>query len=365
MNAIREQIKNPLVLAIVGFVVGTLFGLIVLGWWLWPVKWINATSMELSHEQKVEYMRMSIEAYGYNGNATEAQTRFNSLGDEKDKALKEIVQSPSGLSQDLILAYSTVVTGKPATAATPGGPTKPVALTTPGAQITQVSPGTPAGQATQAPQATPTKPAKTRSILTTLVPILCLLVLIIAAVLVYIFIIRGRLSFGPKTGTPIQEAEEAKRQAAWTDYTSTGAEPPVAQFMASYKIGDDLFDDSFSIDSASGEFLGECGVGISETIGVGDPKKVTAFEVWLFDKNDIQTVTKVLMSSHAFQDNAIRQRLEAKGEPVLAAPGSETVLETQTLQLAARVVNMGYGDGALPQDSFFDHLVLELAIWQK
>jgi hypothetical protein len=44
---------------------------------------------------------------------------------------------------------------------------------------------------------------------------------------------------------------------------------------------------------------GECGVGISETIGVGDPKKVTAFEVWLFDKNDIQTVTKVLMSAHA------------------------------------------------------------------
>ena len=135
--------------------------------------------------------------------------------------------------------------------------------------------------------------------------------------------------------------------------------------MASYKYGDDLFDDSFSIDSASGEFLGECGIGISETIGVGDPKKVTAFEVWLFDKNDIQTVTKVIMSSHAFYDPSIHQRLEAKGEPVLAEPSTETVLETQTLQLVAKVVDMSYGEGSMPDQSYFDHLLLELAIWPK
>ena len=35
---------------------------------------------------------------------------------------------------------------------------------------------------------------------------------------------------------------------------------PMVQFMASYKAGDDLFDDSFSVNFPSGEFLGECGV---------------------------------------------------------------------------------------------------------
>jgi hypothetical protein len=139
----------------------------------------------------------------------------------------------------------------------------------------------------------------------------------------------------------------------------------MAQFMASYRLGDDLFDDSFSIDSPSGEFLGECGVGISETVGVGDPKKVSAFEVWLFDKNDIQTVTKVLMSAHAFLDETTRSRLAAKGEPILAEPVSESVLETQTLRLVARVVDMGYGEGALPDHSFFDRMVLELAVSPK
>ncbi len=140
---------------------------------------------------------------------------------------------------------------------------------------------------------------------------------------------------------------------------------PIAQFLASYKVGDDLFDDSFSIDSPSGEFLGECGVGISDTIGVGDPKKVTAFEVWLFDKNDIQTVTKVVMSAHAFNNVAIRQRLEAKGEPVMSEPNAEIILDTETLQLVGRVVDVSYGQGAAPDESYFDSFILELSVWPK
>ena len=149
------------------------------------------------------------------------------------------------------------------------------------------------------------------------------------------------------------------------EFSGQSQEPPIAQFMSTYIAGDDLYDDSFSIDSPTGEFLGECGVGISETIGVGDPKKVTAFEVWLFDKNDIQTVTKVLMSGHAYNDPAILQRLASKGEPILIEPGERVLLETATLQLEARVVDMNYGQGALPSESFFDRLTLELAIWPK
>jgi hypothetical protein len=83
-----------------------------------------------------------------------------------------------------------------------------------------------------------------------------------------VYLMRQRSAM-PTTKTPAMEAQEAARQAQWTDYTSAEQGPPIAQFMASYKIGDDLFDDSFSIDSASGEFLGEARW--PETIGVGDP----------------------------------------------------------------------------------------------
>ncbi len=77
-------------------------------------------------------------------------------------------------------------------------------------------------------------------------------------------------------------------------------------------------------------------MGISEAIGVGDPKKVTALEVWMFDKSDIRTVTKVLASGFAYQDPALRTKLAAKGEIVLAEPGAEVILETTTLVLRSR-----------------------------
>jgi hypothetical protein len=130
-------------------------------------------------------------------------------------------------------------------------------------------------------------------------------------------------------------------------------------------LGDDLYDESFSIDTAGGEFLGEYGVGVSETIGVGEPKKVAALEVWLFDKNDIKTATKVLMSEHAYNDPNIRARLEPKGELIVVKPREQVLLETKTLQLLATVVDMEYGTGAAPQKSYFERITLELAVWPR
>ncbi len=140
---------------------------------------------------------------------------------------------------------------------------------------------------------------------------------------------------------------------------------PVGRYMSTYIMGDDLYDDSFSIETASGEFLGETGAGISKTIGVGDPKKVTAVEVWVFDKNDIRTVTKVLMSEHAFNDEAIRAELAPKGEAVIVKAGSSVLLETQTLTMEARIIDLAYGSGSLPSNSFFERCSIQISAWPK
>ncbi|MEB2288183.1 MAG: hypothetical protein OZ934_08740 [Anaerolineae bacterium] len=171
---------------------------------------------------------------------------------------------------------------------------------------------------------------------------------------------------GP-AGAGRAEIVAVKRAAARekTDFEARGEAPPVGQFVSTYVLGDDLYDDSFSIETAKSEFLGECGSGISETIGVGEPKKVTATEVWLFDKNDIRTVTKVLMSEHAYNDPALRTKLAPKGEAVLARPGVVTALETETLRVQVRIVDMQYGEGPLPPRSFFERLAVEIAAWPK
>jgi hypothetical protein len=341
MESIRERLENPFVVGALGLFVGIILGLIW-GWVIDPVEYAGAFPRDLVYEQKVEYMRMALEAYQGNGNAEKAIARYNALEDDAAQALNEVLQDPQDLNPETVASFSAAVGA--------GAPVEPELPEQPAAE--------------EQPPAEE-EPAEERSLFARLLPWLCGIALVGAAVLIYFFIVRSR-QVTQSQPTPAMQAQQAAREAERTDYAVTGAEPPVTQFMASYKIGDDLFDDSFSIDSPIGEFLGECGVGISDTIGSADPKKVTAFEVWLFDKNDIQTVTNVVMSAYAFNDPATRQRLEAKGEPVLAEPGGETVLETQTLQMVARVVEMSYGvDGALPEDSFFDQLILELAVWSK
>jgi len=40
-------------------------------------------------------------------------------------------------------------------------------------------------------------------------------------------------------------------------------------------------------------------------------------------------------------------------------------LETATLQLEARIVDMHYGEMPLPENSYFQRFTLELTIWRK
>lgn len=143
--------------------------------------------------------------------------------------------------------------------------------------------------------------------------------------------------------------------------------PPIMQKMSRYVMGHGQYDDSFSIEDADDRFLGECGATIAETIGTGSPESVTAIEVWLFDKDDPKlTPTAVYASAHAFNDPAIRSKLDAKGEVVLAEPGATLTLETGALRLQARVVEVEYGtEGSLPPNSYFERIIVEIATWQK
>ncbi len=78
----------------------------------------------------------------------------------------------------------------------------------------------------------------------------------------------------------------------------------------------------------------------------------------MFDKNDIQTVTKVLMSEHVFSDPVLRLRLEMKGEPFLRKPGS-CLNCRQPAAVEARIVDLTYGVSALTAASYFQRATIE------
>ncbi|MBN1873466.1 MAG: hypothetical protein JXA33_04485 [Anaerolineae bacterium] len=168
---------------------------------------------------------------------------------------------------------------------------------------------------------------------------------------------QGGITTGAISGENVAMISEAPVFAEET-------EPPVKSFTTNYVLGDDYFDPSFSIEIGN-DFLGECGIGISETIGTGDPKKVTAFEAWLFDKSDIRTVTTVLASQYASADPDLSAKLAPKGEIEILKVGAEIMLETTALRVRARVKELEYAQGNLPPNSFVQHLSIELQAWVK
>lgn len=378
MDNIRELLRKPLFAGLFGFIIGLIVGLPVLGWLVWPVQWKDAAAYHLRQDLQVEYLRMAIDSYLRTENGELAAKRWNDLEGVAQTALEGVRAAPGEANSADIERFAVLVNAAPAT----GGKavTTPEAGAETEAAAVEENPENPAATENPAVLATPpigaapTAVKSTNNTLSILLAVMCGLTIIVGAVLGYLLFKRNKRKASLEAEEDVDEEYEeddvedegpVAHSAARAEVKPKTEEPPVAQFMTSYSIGDDLYDDSFSIDAPNAEFLGECGVGISDTVGVGEPKKVSAFEVWLFDKNDIQTVTKVLMSPHAFNDPQIRQRLASKGEPVLMEPGKRILLETATLQLEARVVDMNYGSGALPPSSFFDRLTLELAVWPK
>jgi len=332
MSSLFELLfKKPLFVGILALIAGLGLGLLW-GWVIQPVTYIDATPAAMRFDLQEDYLRMAIDSFRVNQDPNLAVQRWNALGPAAAPAFSDIQKNPGNLDPAVIVAYGKVIQ-------------------------------TVLGSA-------PANPAKSSGGLSLGLEVLlgALAVIFLVMAVVAIFFLRrllGKRSSGEVT--PTMQMTEINREAEKnkTDFQALGVAPPVTQNMTTYVLGDDLYDESFSIDTQSGDFLGEYGVGVSEIIGVGDPKKVTALEIWLFDKNDIKTATKVLMSAHAFSDGTTRARLEPKGELVLVDPQKQIMLETATLQLLAKVVDLQYGNGALPSNSYFERLTLELAIWQK
>jgi len=341
MSSALDVVKKQLILVLLVLVVGVAIG-IPLGWA--TVRVVNTTPAVLREDLQEDYLRMAIDSFRVNRDPNLAVRRWDALGPAAAKMFVEIQKNPAGIDPVVVVAYGEVIQAVKGTA-----------------------PGEAAQRATTPEAAQPSVPAPASTPRTLLIGAIAALVLVGAAAV--LFMLRrfgGRRTAVEVTPTGVESpiSREPARSRK-TNFESLGVAPPITQNMTTYVLGDDLYDESFSIDTASGDFLGEYGVGVSETIGIGEPKKVTALEIWLFDKNDIKTATKVLMTAHAFGDSGIRGRLEAKGELIQVEPQKQIMLETETLQLLATVVDLQYGDGAMPEKSYFERVTLELAIWRK
>ena len=326
MDVIKEFIQRNWTLVGIALIGGIILG-VVYAWALNPVEWVDGEPAQLRRDLQVDYLRMVIDSYTVNLDPTLAQDRYESLGESRGEILAEVGKDPGEISPSEIQKFQALV-------------------------------------AVESPIEEPPEPVEEASGFTAsklLLPALAV-TFVLGVLLVGAMFIRRRMEAEPEEvyAEPGFEMVEDKVEPVGVEI----GDQPLATFRTTYTLGDDLYDDSFRIESPTGDFLGECGVGIGEVIGVEEPKKVAAFEVWLFDKNDIQTVTKVLMSRYAHNDEESRNRLSAKGDPVLAESGGVVSLETASLKIDVRIVDMSYGEGPLPEESFFERVTVELMAWQ-
>lgn len=382
LDLLKEKLKQPRNLAIAAAVAGLILGLII-GWVILPVQWTDASAESLRADLRQDYLRNLITTYTLNGDKEKAIQLYKELGEQAEPTLSQLLAQPGFLSTEQITRFTTALG---------------IAVPQASGEVVSTAPLTlQDGTEIKVNNGDEIAPAKKSNTLLWL-GFGLLAILGVGAYLAYRYYFRER---PVQEGKPLEDTSENRaapvaarqpaavpmRQAAEPTPAPTpvqsqsvfkpsffgngkqtngsAVQKPVAQFMSTYAFGDDRYDESFTFDAPNGEFLGECGVSISDIIGVGEPKKISAFDIWLFDKNDIQTVTKVLMSKHSYEDPTTRQRLEIRGEPILAEPGAQFVLQTATLRLEGRIVDVMYGDMPLPEDSYFQRSTVELAIYRK
>ncbi len=325
------QQRKVLVATVGGIVAGLLLGLAV-GWLVWPVQWTNATPAHLRSDFQEAFVFLVAEDYAETQDLEKARQRLGVEfweDEELARTLERVEQAQDGQQAlDVRKLARDLEAGAPAPEEEEAGGL--------GARLQPV----------------------------TLVCGIGLLVVALVGGGLYLYTRLTERREAPAGARDVRPPAR-RREAVPPGLVAWEGQPPSAQFVTTYMHGDAHYDPSFSIELETGEFMGECGIGISEVIGTGESDKVTALEAWLFDKNDIRTVTKVLMSRYAFNDEALRTKLAPKGEPILVEEGKDMILETKMLRLQVHIVEVEYGDGDAPSRSFFESLTVELAAWVK
>lgn len=337
---------------VVAFIVGLLIGWFVLGWLLAPVQWTGATMQDLRPEDQQTIVATAAEAFALTQDSKKAVERLQTLGTQAQvgEVAAQVIQQAESAG-DVVTADRVRAMAAAVGLAVPAGPA-------------------PESQPAQQPAEQPEEQGGSN-----LFTILGLALLAGGIVLAAWLLLRGRTAPREQeteefvTEVLVEEPQPAPRggkPAAAASAVAVSPERSSAgqEFSAVFHQGDISFDQSFDIEGSDGTYWGECGMTTSETVQ-GDPERVTALEVWLFDKSDIRTVTKVLMSDYAYGNQALREKLSSRGDAVLMAPDLGFVLDAQTLRLMGKIVEMEYDDSQAPARGTIRRLRVQLRVMRQ
>ena len=207
----KNLLKNPMVAIVLGVMIGLIVGLLF-GWVVWPVQWTDGTPEVLRADLQVDYLRMTIDSYNRTGDVDTAMARWDNLGEAAGSTYISLQSDPGYLDPAKIQEFGALVQSVK-------GPIQ----------------GTPGGEESSG--------------LSSLVLYGSIAVIVVLFAAVGGLYLWRLLRKGSGTVTPVMQAAELSRNVEKTDFQSLGLAPPITQTMTTYVLGDDLYDESFSIDT--------------------------------------------------------------------------------------------------------------------
>lgn len=159
---------------------------------------------------------------------------------------------------------------------------------------------------------------------------------------------------------PISSPARALRSVATA--RARDADSIWGEFQTEYRLGDDDFYYAFTVESPEREFVGQCGIVIGDVLSAEQPQRVDAFDVWLFETQGSRTVTKVLASPYAFDDEAQQAKISRRGEMQVAQPGAALTLEGSHLRLTVTVSDCLYLPWRQHEEAVFSHLAVRMVV---
>ena len=116
-----SQTNRSVLFGVGGLAIGLVIGLVVLGWWLFPVEWVDFSPEQMGPADQEDYLRMAIDSLSVNYDTTAAVSRYQDLGEDGPAILATIQGNPAPQSQAAVQAFSALVGAQPETTAQPTG----------------------------------------------------------------------------------------------------------------------------------------------------------------------------------------------------------------------------------------------------
>ncbi len=179
--------------------------------------------------------------------------------------------------------------------------------------------------------------------------VVCIIGLVVVAIVVFLF-----FRYFAK------QREAAMNKKKEVVYEGEGT-PPIMQWNSNYTEGRTPYDESITLETEAKDFLGEAGIGMNTPVPGSGQKQVMDFDLWVFDKTDINTYSRILMSEKAYNDSDIRSQVDMNplAEPVLAEKGMVVTIDSKTMRIEVTLEEVKFDE----TNTYFEELQVKMNIF--